>query len=129
MIRMGLAVTALGLLALFGYFFVTASDNQSSTDRAKQAVGQVGDTVRDQGVAGLVRARLASKLGLDEVRFLHVHYDENRVLIYGLLSPDLSDEELAALARDLPGVEEVEIRVMDRPEYMHPDNTSPPDGD
>lgn len=119
MVRTGLAIVALGLLGLFGYFFVTASNRQSNAERAKEAMGQVGDTVRDQGVAGLVRARLATSLGIDGARFLHVYFDEGKVLIYGLLPPGVSEEELVAPVRVLPGVEQVEVRVVARPEYAH----------
>ena len=119
MMRSGLAIVALGLLALFGYFFMTSSREQSGAERVKQAAVQVGDTVVDQGVAGLVRGRLATTFGLDGARFLHVHFDQGRVLIYGLLPPEVSAEELAAVVREVPKVDEVDVQAMARPAYLN----------
>ena len=127
MIRTCLVVFVLGLLGLFGYFIVTAPGDQSGAERAKGAALQVGDVVVDQGVAGLVHARLTASLGLETARFLHVHADDGRVLIYGLLPPSVSSEDLAERARSVPGVKRVDVQVLPRPGYL--DTTLTPEGD
>lgn len=119
MIRSILAFTALGLLALFGYFFVT-SQQPSGKERAREAAANVGDTVVAEGVAGLVRARLLTTLGYDVARFLHVHNDNGRVLVYGLLPDDVRVEDVIHQARQAPGVTTVDVQVMPRPEYLRP---------
>ena len=119
MVKSGLALTALGLLAMFGYFFVTAPANQSGTDRAKDAAVRLGDTVKDQGAASVVSARLKAGLGLDGSRFLHVYYDDGAVLIYGLAPADVTAERLTSLAREVPSVTSVEVQILPRPEYLN----------
>ena len=118
MIRTGLAIVALGLLAVFGYFFVTASGQRGQAERAKHAAVETKDAVVDQSVAGFVRARLATKYGLDGARFLHVYFDEGRVLVYGLLPPNATAEQIAAEADEVPGVRDAEVRALPRPEYL-----------
>ena len=118
MIRSGLAFIALGLLAMFGYFFVMTPSDRPSGDRAKQAAVVVGDVVVDQGAAGLIHARLATTLGLDGVRFLHVHYNDGKVLIYGLAPARVTADGLAGLVRGVPGVRTVDVQIMTRPAYL-----------
>jgi hypothetical protein len=118
MIRSGLAFIALGLLAMFGYFFVMTPGDRPGGDRAKQAAVELGDAVVDQSAAGLVRARLATSLGLDGVRFLHVHYDDGKVLIYGLAPARVTADGLAGLVRGIPGVRTVDVQIMTRPTYL-----------
>ena len=84
MVRTGLAIVAIGLLALFGYFYVTSPAEQGGAERAKGAAAHVGDVVVDQGLAGLVRARLTTAFGLEAARYLHVRADDGHVLVYGL---------------------------------------------
>jgi hypothetical protein len=120
MLRTGLAVIALGLLALFGYFFVMSSPQHTSTERAKQAAVQVSDTLKDQGVAGLVWAALAKSYGADGARFLHVYYNDGRTLIYGFLPNGATADSLAAVARLVPGVKDVDVQVLPRPAYLNP---------
>ena len=119
MIRSGLALVALVLLGLFGYFFVMSPPEHSGAERAKEAVGQVGDTVVDEGVAGLIRARLATTYGLDGARFLHAHYDSGQALVYGLLPANVSAEDVAALVRQIGGIKQVDVQALPRPAYLN----------
>jgi hypothetical protein len=114
MIRTGAAVGLLGVLALFGYFLLSDSSQRTRTEKAKDAAVRVGDTLVDQGVAAAVRARLVSEFKHD-ARFLHVYHDDGRTLIYGLLPDALSPADLAAAARAVAGVEEVDVLVQPRP--------------
>jgi hypothetical protein len=118
MIRSLLAFLALGLLALFGYFFVTTGTGTGS-ERARQAAVRVGDTVVDESLAGVVRARLAATYGFDGARFLHIHNDNGKILIYGLLPPGARPDDLVAAARSVPGVAAVDVQVLERPAYLN----------
>ena len=120
MLKTGFAVTGVGLLVLFGYFYATNTSDAPQTEKAKQAALDVGDAVRDKGVAGLVDVRLKSKLGLDATRFLHVFYDEGRVLLYGLVPAEVDVQALANEADQVPGVTAVDVLVQTRPEYVTP---------
>ena len=118
MVRTGLAVVAVGLLALFGYFYVTSPAEQGGAERAKGAAAHVGDVVVDQGLAGLVRARLTTAFGLEAARYLHVRADDGHVLVYGLRPPSIAVEALVARARGVPGVKEVDVQTLEWPEYL-----------
>ncbi len=124
MVRMALATVALGLLGLFGYFYATGS-GEHGNERAREAAWQVGGTVKDQGVQQMVWARLAAKYGLDGARFLHVHYHEGKVLIYGLLPAGAAPQQLAGEVDELPGVREVEVQTLPRPAYLEPPASQP----
>ncbi|MBU0637785.1 MAG: hypothetical protein KKB50_02895 [Planctomycetes bacterium] len=115
MIRSGLAVAVLALLGLFGYYFVSDRGDKSGTDKAKDAIAQVGDTVVDRGVAGLVQVRLATTFGLQATQFLHVHHNEGHVLIYGLLPENLTEQAIVAEAQGVPGVKDVSVLFQPRP--------------
>jgi len=131
MIRTGLAIFAVGLLGLFGYFFVTAPEAPDSTERAKHAAGQTKDVVVEQGVAGLVRAQLIAEYGLDGARFLHVYSNDGHVLIYGLLPRGITGAALSAGAQRVPGVRTVDVQAVVRPAYVNevpPTDSSPGDG-
>ena len=118
MIRVGLASIALGLLGVFAYFFATAPGEQGTGERARQAAVETKDAVVDQGVAGLVRARLMRKYGLDGARFLHVYFDDGKVLVYGLLPPSATAEQIAGEADEVPGVREADVQAVPRPAYL-----------
>lgn len=120
MIRSGIAIVALGLLGLFGYFFIQNEGSGTNKEKAKQAAVQVGDTVRDKSVAGLVSVRLTSKFGIEATRFLHTHFDEGRAVVYGLVPADLTPEAVQAEAASVVGVRQVEVLVAPRPDYVAP---------
>ena len=120
MFKTGFAVAGISLVLLFGYFYVTNNSDAPQSEKAKQAALDVGDAVRDKGVAGLVDVRLKSKFGLDATRFLHVYYDDGRVLLYGLVPESISAEALAAQADEVPGVDSVDVLVQPRPAYVAP---------
>jgi hypothetical protein len=120
MLRTLLGFVALTLLGLFLYFYVKAPAEQPGRERARQAVSQVGDTVRDEGVAGLIRARLAARLGIEGTRYLHVQYDAGQALVYGLIPPETRPEEVAALVQAIPGISAVDVQVLPRPAYLAP---------
>lgn len=120
MVKTSLAVVVVGLVGLFGYFYLANSAESTRSEKAKQAAKDVGDAVRDRGVAGLVDVRLTTKYGLDATRFLHAHYDEGRVVVYGLVPAGVDLQELADEAARVPGVTEVELLVHPRPDYIAP---------
>jgi osmotically-inducible protein OsmY len=120
MLKTGLAVFVLGALALGGYFYLADTSERSRSEKAKQAALDVGDAVRDKGVAGMVDARLKLKFGLDATRFLHAYYDEGRVVLYGLVPEGTDEQALVNEAAQVPGVKTVEPLVETRPEYIAP---------
>jgi hypothetical protein len=120
MVKSGVAIAVVGGLVLFGYFYTTSRKDLPRTERATQAAKEVGDAVRDKGVASLVDARLVAKFGLDATRFLHAYYDEGRVLLYGLVPADVDQQVLKDEAARVPGVSTVEVLVQLRPDYIAP---------
>ncbi|MFQ5805192.1 MAG: hypothetical protein ACE5I3_01940 [Phycisphaerae bacterium] len=120
MVKSGLAIAAVGGIVLFGYFYAANRSEVSRTEKARQAAKDVGDAVRDKGIAGMVQARLLTKFGLDATRFLHAHYDEGRVVLYGLVPADIDQQALIAEAEQVPGVSVVEVVVQPRPDYIAP---------
>jgi len=125
MIRSGVAMVAVGLLGLFGFYFLTDSSQRSPADKAKDAAIQVGDIVRDKGVAGLVQVRLVSRFGVEATRFLHAYYDEGRLVLYGMVPESLDLEALRSEAAKVSGVAEVEMLVHARPAFIRPLKPSP----
>ena len=120
MVKSGIAVITVGLLVLFGYFYAANRTGVSRTEKAKQAATDVGDTVRDKGVAGLVDMRLKTKLGFDATRFLHAYYDEGHVVLYGLVPADVDQQLLIDEAGKVPGVDSVELLAQPRPAHIAP---------
>jgi len=120
MIKSSLAVATIGALVLFGYFYTANRSELSRTDKAKQAAKDVGDAVRDKGVAGLVGVRLKTKFGLDATRFLHTHYDEGYVVVYGMVPAGVDQQSLIEEAARVPGVSSVDLLVHARPEHIVP---------
>ncbi len=120
MVKSGVAIAVLGGLVLFGYFYTTSRKELPRTERAKQAAVDVGDAVRDKGVAGLVKARLVTEFGLDATRFLHVYYDEGGVVLYGLVPADVDQQALKDEAAKVPGVSTVALLVQLRPDCIAP---------
>lgn len=120
MVKSGIMVVLLGGLGLFGYFYATSSDQTSKGARAKQAVRDVGDAVRDKGVAEMVELRLKAKFGLDATRFVHAYFDDGRVVVYGLAPAAVDSAMLSAEAAKVPGVKAVETLVQARPDYIAP---------
>jgi hypothetical protein len=119
MIKSGIAVGVLALTGLFVYFYTANPADVSRSDKAKQAAIGVGDAVRDKGVAGLVDVRLKTKFGLEATRFLHTHYDEGKVIVYGLAPSDADLQGLHDEAAKVPGVIAVEVLVQPRPDYIN----------
>jgi len=120
MIKSGIAVAAVALAGLFVYFYAANSAEVSRSDKAKQAAIEVGDAVRDKGVAGLVDMRLKTKFGLDATRFLHTYFDEGNVVVYGLVPADTDLQLLHDEAAKVPGVAAVELLIQTRPDYIAP---------
>ena len=118
MMRSGVTVVAVGLVALFGYYFVTDHSGQSGKQKAKNAAMQVGDAVRDKGVATLVSARLTAKFGIDAMRFVHTYYDDGHALVYGLVPAGLKAEALGPEAAKVVGVKQVDVLVQPRPDFV-----------
>jgi len=120
MVKSGIATVIVGAAVLFGYFYFTNRSNAPRSEKARQAAVEVGDAVRDKGVAGLVEARLLTKFGLEATRFLHAYYDAGRVVVYGLVPPEIAPQALADEAARVPGVASVELLVQPRPEHLAP---------
>ncbi len=120
MIKSAIAVAAVALAGLFVYFYAANSAEVSRSDKAKQAAIEVGDAVRDKGVAGLVDMRLKTKFGLDATRFLHAYYDQGNVVLYGLAPADVDLQRLHDEAAKVPGVAAVELLIHTRPDYITP---------
>ena len=120
MMKSGLAAAAIALLLLFGYFYASNRASVSRSEKARQAASEVGDTMRDTGVASLVDLRLKTKFGLDATRFLHTYYDDGRLLLYGLVPASVDQKLLVAEASQVPGVKTVDLRVELRPDYVAP---------
>jgi osmotically-inducible protein OsmY len=118
MVKSGIAMVLVGGLVLFGYFYATSRTELSRTEKAKQAAKDVGDAVRDKGIASLVQGRLLTKFGLDATRFLHAYYDEGRVVVYGLVPAELDQQALIDEAAQVPGVSQVQLLVHPRPAYI-----------
>lgn len=104
-------IGVLGLLGLFGYFYFTGDKTKPKTERAQEAAVQVGETVRDRSVAGMVSVQLASTLGTGPSRFLHVFFEDGHALVYGLVPETVASEDVAAIARGVPGVRSVKVLV------------------
>lgn len=115
MMKSIVVVVCVGLAGLFGYYYLQDSSGRAVGDKAADAMRSVGDKVRDEGVAGVVKVRLASKFGMDATRFVHVHYDEGKVLVYGLTPAAVTAEQLKAEAQQVPGVSSVEVLIATRP--------------
>jgi hypothetical protein len=120
MIKSGIAVAVVALAGLFVYFYAANPADVSRSDKAKQAAIEVGDAVRDEGVAGLVDVRLKAKFGLDATRFLHTYFDEGRLVVYGLAPAGMDLQLLHDEAAKVPGVATVELLIQTRPDYIAP---------
>jgi hypothetical protein len=120
MIKSGIAVATLALAGLFVYFYTANRADVSRSDKAKQAVIEVGDAVRDKGLAELVDVRLKTKFGLDATRFLHTYYDEGRVVVYGMAPVGIDLQALHDEAAKVPGIVTAEVLVQTRPDYIAP---------
>ncbi len=130
MVRTGLAVVAVALLGLFGYFFIRTPSDHTGAERAKEAAAQVGDTMVNEGVAGLVRARLATTFGVDGAAYLHVHFDggTGQALVYGLLPPNVTPDDIAGVVRKIGGVKQVDVQALPRPAYLGAPAPAQPSG-
>jgi osmotically-inducible protein OsmY len=115
MMKSIVVVVCLGLAGLFGYYYLQDSSGRAVGDKAADAMRSVGDKVRDEGVAGMVKVRLASKFGLDATRFVHVHFDEGEVLVYGLTPAAITADQLQGEAQQVPGVTSVQVLISTRP--------------
>lgn len=104
----------------FIYFYSTNSSEPDRVERAKLAARDLGDAVRDKGLAEAVSAHLVARFGLQPTRFLHTHYDQGRVLVYGLAPEQLDPEQIRTEAAKVPGVKEVEVLIQPLPDYLRP---------
>ncbi len=118
MFRSTLLIGVLGFGGLFGYYFLRDRTAADATGRARSAAGQVSGTVVSEGIEGLVNARLLAKFGYEQVAFLHTHFTEGKVVVYGLAPAQISADALRAEAQGTPGVKEVEVLIGVRPDYV-----------
>lgn len=116
MIKKLFTVAILAVAGLFAWYFFT-DDSQGTTneEKARSAMGRVGDTFKDLGVEGLVRTRLTSALGFEDARFLHTTNESGHVVVYGMASPGLDLTKLHAELAEVPGVASLEIQVTPLP--------------
>lgn len=120
MLRSAIAVVVLVAIGLIGFFYVKDQRNVPPSDKARAAVTSAGQVVVEEGVALGVRGQLVAALGREATRFLHVYNQDGHILIYGLLGPSPSIEVLEAEARKVPGVKDVQVLVIARPETLSP---------
>ncbi|RMF80162.1 MAG: hypothetical protein D6744_08465 [Planctomycetota bacterium] len=120
MVRSSIAVVAVGLIGLFGYYFVVDKSDRSATDKAKDAGLQVADAVRDKGVNLLITTQLTRKFGVEATRFLHAYYDNGVAVVYGMAPAELTADAIAAEVAKVAGVKTVEVSVTERPSYIAP---------
>ncbi len=116
MIRSVVIVGLMGLAGLFGYYYFTSPATGDWKSRAQTAAARVGDKVLDESVATAVYTQLVAKYGREALRYLHVHHDSGKVLVYGLLPPNISADTLRTDAAKVPGVSSVTLIVQPRPE-------------
>ncbi len=120
MVKSGITVLVLLGLAGFGYFYLTSDGAGSRTDRAKTAARNLGDAVRDKGVAELVEVRLKTKFGIDATRFVHAFFDEGHVVVYGMVPAGIDPGALQSEAAKVPGVSDALVLVQPRPDFIVP---------
>lgn len=120
MVRSSIAVVAVGLIGLFGYYFVVDKSDRSTTDKAKDAGLQVADAVRDKGVNLLITTQLTRKFGVEATRFLHAYYDNGVAVVYGMAPAELTADAIAAEVAKVAGVQSVEVSVTERPAHIAP---------
>ncbi len=125
MIKSTFAVVALTGIGLVGYFYLADKSNDGREQKAKRAVSKATDTVVkatdsvvEGTVSGAVKARLLTTFGLDTARYLHVTNQDGQVVVYGLLSPKVTEEQIAAEAQKVPGVKEVQLLVHPWPSVL-----------
>jgi osmotically-inducible protein OsmY len=123
MIRTAVAILVLAVLGLFGYFYVSDKGNDDAGDKAKRALYQAGDVVADKGLETAVKVRLTASIGFDASRFLHVYNNDGRVLIYGLVPDEVSQEQIVKQAEQVPGVKSAEVMLLSRPAYLTSDKS------
>lgn len=118
MIKGIVGTVLLGLVGLFGYYYLTDSSSKSGQERATDAGLHVLDTAKDTAAAGAIQTRLTAALGIDATRLLHVWYDDGRVIVYGLAPAGMDEQRIRSLLSDVPGLTSVEILVQERPDYV-----------
>ncbi|MCH7872000.1 MAG: hypothetical protein IID33_09910 [Planctomycetes bacterium] len=118
MIKTAIAVVALTGIGLVGYFYLGDKSNDGREQKAKRAVSKAThavvkatDSVVEGTVSGAVKARLMTTFGLDTARYLHVTNHDGQVVVYGLLNPKVTAEQITAEAQKVPGVKEVQLLV------------------
>lgn len=120
MIRSSMAIVAVGLIGLFGYYFVVDKSDRSTTDKAKDAGMQVADAVRDKGVNLLITTQLTSKFGVEATRFIHSYYDNGTAVVYGMVPNGIDTDALQAEIAKVAGVRTVELYITPRPMHIAP---------
>jgi hypothetical protein len=115
----GIAGTVLlGLVGLFGYYYLTDSSGKSGQERAKDAGLHVLDTAKNTAAGGAIQAALTTALGMDATRLLHVWYDDGRVVVYGLAPAGTDEKRIRTLLSEVSGIKSVEILIQERPDYV-----------
>lgn len=120
MIRSLVGLTVVTGLVLFGFYFVNDKSNGTTSEKARHALSQTGDTVVDQGIAAAVNIKIASTFGVNTARFLHTYNNDGNVVVYGLLDAGITNEQLAQKIRELPGVKSVTVHTCVLPEELKP---------
>ncbi len=123
--RKVMAVGVVALLGLFGFYYMKNQGGGTAEEKAKSALQQVADKVRDTGLASLVKTKLVANFG-EKARFLHVFYDEGTVVVYGLYPATLTSDEIYGIASKVRGVETCQVIVSPLPEVAAPAPTPAP---
>lgn len=118
--RKVMAVAVVGLLGLFGFYYAKNTSGGTAEDKAKSALQQVADTMRDTGLATLVKSKLVANFG-ERARFLHTFYDEGTIVVYGLYPDGLTSDDIYGIASKVRGVETCQVIVSPLPAVAVPD--------
>lgn len=120
MIRSAVVTVVVAGVALFGYYFMRDRTERAMSEKARDAAGQVGELAKNTGAAMVVQARLTAKYGVDAMQFVHSHYDDGAVVVYGLAPVEMKPDEVAEVVKAIPGVTSVNVLVTERPPSMSP---------
>ena len=115
--RKVMSILVIGLLGLFGFYYMKNTGDGTAEEKAKSAFGQVVDKVRDTGVASLVKTKLVANHGTEKTRFLHAFYDDGQILVYGLVPESLTGDQIFEIASKVKGVQGTQVIVSPLPDF------------
>jgi osmotically-inducible protein OsmY len=120
MLKSLVGVVILAGLALFGFYYLRDKSERTAGDKARDAGMHVLDTAKDAGHGAVVKSALVARFGMEPMRFVHVHSDQGRVVLYGLVPASVAAADMEAAVKGLPGVGELHVIVSSRPDFLTP---------